>query len=395
MFLQADPGLLLAMVGVVTWAPLQRAEQSVPFVDLGAIHSSLSAGILEDVEALLEHGDFTNGKAVAEFEEAFARYCGRRHSIGLASGLDALRLALLALELGGGDEVIVPAQTFAATFEAVTQAGATPIVVDISEADYNIDVDACEAAVGERTRAVLPVHLYGQMADMRRLQDLAARLDLALVEDACQAHGATRDGVLAGAASDAAGFSFYPTKNLGAIGDAGALVTDDEKLAARVRALREHGQTRKYEHATEGYTARLDTIQALVLLRKLPLLDGWNEERRAAARFYEDALSGIGDLQLPPVPRGSAPVWHVYVVRTADPDRLATILHARGIASARHYPVPPHRSSAYERLNIPAGSLPAAESLSETGLSLPVYPGISEEQLSAVVDAIRSYFAGV
>lgn len=381
------------MVGGVTEAHLQRSEQSVPFVDLGAIHSALSAAILEDVAALLQRGDFTNGEAVVEFEQDFARYCGRRHSVGLASGLDALRLALLTLELGPADEVIVPAQTFAATFEAVTQAGATPIVVDVSEADYNIDVDACEAAVGERTRAMLPVHLYGQMADMRRLQALAARFGFALVEDASQAHGASRDGLLAGAGGDAAGFSFYPTKNLGAIGDAGALVTDDDELAARVRALREHGQTGKYEHAMEGYTARLDTIQALVLLHKLPLLDNWNEERRAAARFYDAALADIGDLRLPPVPTGSEPVWHVYVVRTADPGGLAESLRARGIASGRHYPVPPHRSPAYERLGLPTGSFPVAESLSATGLSLPVYPGINETQLGAVVDAIHSYFA--
>lgn len=381
------------MVGGVTGGDLQRTDQSVPFVDLSAIHSALGAAILEDVASLLERGDFTNGKAVVEFEQEFARYCGRQHAVGLASGLDALRLALVALELGPTDEVIVPAQTFAATFEAITQAGARPIVVDISEVDYNIDAEACEAAVGEHTRAVLPVHLYGQMADMRRLQALARRFGIALVEDASQAHGATRDGLLAGGAGDSAGFSFYPTKNLGAIGDAGALVTDDDNVAARVRALREHGQTSKYEHAIEGYTARLDTIQALVLLRKLPLLDDWNEERRAAARYYDDALADVGDLQLPPVPTGSEPVWHVYVVRTADPDGLAESLRARGIASGRHYPVPPHRSQAYERLGLPAGSFPVAERLAATGLSLPVYPGVNDSQLGAVVDAIHSHFA--
>jgi dTDP-4-amino-4,6-dideoxygalactose transaminase len=381
------------MVGVLTGGNLQGTDQSVPFIDLGAIHSPLGAAILEDVAALLERGDFTNGEAVAAFERDFARYCGRRHTIGLASGLDALRLALLSLGLGPGDEVIVPAQTFAATLEAVTQAGAEPVVVDISETDYTIDVEACEAAFGGRTRAVLPVHLYGQMADMKRLQGLVRRLGIALVEDACQAHGASRDGLLAGAAGDAAAFSFYPTKNLGAIGDAGALVTDDDGLAARVRALREHGQTSKYEHAVEGYTARLDTIQALVLLRKLPLLDGWNEERRAAAQFYDDALAGVGDLTLPPVAAESAPAWHVYVVRTADPAALAESLRTRGIASGRHYPVPPHRSPAYEHLSLPAGSFPVAESLSATGLSLPIFPGVTEAQLAAVVDGVHSYFA--
>jgi dTDP-4-amino-4,6-dideoxygalactose transaminase len=386
--------LSLAIVGLVTGAPLQRTDRSVPFVDLGAVHSPLESAILGDISALLGRGDFTNGAAVVEFETEFARYCGRRHCVGLASGLDALRLALLALDFDPDDEVIVPAQTFAATFEAVTQAGGNPVVVDVSDADYNMDADACEAAVGERTRAVLPVHLYGQMANMRRLQDLATRLGIAVVEDACQAHGASRDGLRAGAAGDAAAFSFYPTKNLGAIGDAGALVTDDDQLAAGIRARREHGQISKYEHAMEGYTARLDTIQALVLLRKLPLLDEWNDERRAAAGFYHDALAEVGDLQLPPVPPGSTPVWHVYVVRTGNPVGLAEHLHAKGIASGRHYPVPPHRSPAYERLGLPAGSFPVAERLAATGLSLPVYPGITEGQLTAVVDAIHSYFAG-
>lgn len=384
--------LSAATLGVVTEAHLSHVETSVPFVELRDEHRALKEAVLDDIDALLERGDFINGAAVGEFEQAFAAYCGRERAVGVASGLDALRLALLALGLQSGDEVIVPAQTFAATFEAVTQAGGTPVVVDVSETDYAIDVEACEAAVGRRTRAVLPVHLYGQMADMRRLLALVERRDLAILEDACQAHGASRDGIGAGARGTAAGFSFYPTKNLGAIGDAGAVVTDDHELAARIQALREHGQTGKYEHAHEGYTARLDTIQALVLLRKLPRLDAWNDQRRRAARLYDVALEGVGDLRLPPVPDGSEPAWHVYVVRTADPSALARSLRERGIATGRHYPVPPHRSPAYAWLDLRAGSHPVAERLSSEALSLPIYPGITESQLAAVVGAVRAFF---
>jgi dTDP-4-amino-4,6-dideoxygalactose transaminase len=385
--------LLAVILAFVTEVRVSPHEASVPFCDLRTVHSELSRGVLEDVAALLERADFVNGAAVSEFEHAFSAYCGRRHGIGVASGLDALRLALLAVGIRPGDEVLVPAQTFAATFEAVTQTGGIPVVVDVSETDYTMEVEACEAAVGKRTRAVLPVHLYGQMADMHRLSAITERLDLALVEDACQAHGASRDGLLAGVRGNAACFSFYPTKNLGAIGDAGALVTDDTDVAERVRALREHGQTGKYEHELEGYTARLDTLQALVLLRKLPLLGRWNEQRRAAARFYDYALADVGDLRLPPVPPGSEPVWHLYVVRTADPTGLGRYLRERGIATGRHYPVPPHLSPAFDQLGLGPGTFPVAERLSLEALSLPIYPGIRDSQLAAVAEAIRDFFA--
>jgi dTDP-4-amino-4,6-dideoxygalactose transaminase len=265
--------------------------------------------------------------------------------------------------------------------------------VDVSERDYNLDVAAVAAAITPRTRFLLPVHLYGQLADVRALADIAARHDLQLLEDACQAHGAERDGVRAGAAGTAAAFSFYPGKNLGAMGDAGALVTDDAELAARVRALREHGQRAKYVHELEGYTARLDTLQALVLSRKLPLLDGWNEERRAAAAFYTAELAGVGDLVLPPVPDGSDPVWHLYVVRTAEPDRLAAALAERGVATGRHYPQPPHLSGAYAWLGHRRGEFPVTEALADELLSLPIFPGITEEQLHAVAAAVADAFA--
>lgn len=373
--------------------PPTTPAAAVPFVDLRASHEPLKAELLDAIGDVIDRGAFVNGPEVAELEGAFARYCGAPHCVGMASGLDALRLALLAAGAEPGDEVVVPANTFVATVEAVTQAGATPVLVDAGEADYNIDVGACEAALTPRTRFVLPVHLYGQLADGRALAALAARRGVELIEDACQAQGARRDGARAGTVGRAAAFSFYPAKNLGAFGDAGALVTGDETLAARARALREHGQTAKYRHEVEGYTARLDTLQAVVLLRKLPLLDGWNEQRAAAAAFYSDALAGVGDLRLPPVPDGSSPVWHLYVVRSGRREALAVFLGERGIATGRHYPEPVHLTGAYRGLGYARGSFPVAEALAEEALSLPIFPGITEAQLEATADAATAFFA--
>jgi dTDP-4-amino-4,6-dideoxygalactose transaminase len=373
--------------------PSTRARPlPVGFLDLRHVHEDLKTEILEDISRLIDTNAFTNGPHVREFEDAFAEWCGSRHCIGLASGLDALRLAFLAAGIEPGDEVIVPANTFIATFEAVTQAGGRPVPVDVSESDYNLDLGAVEAAITARTRFLLPVHLYGQMTEMRGLVALAERRGLRIVEDACQAHGATRDRLVAGAVGLAGAFSFYPGKNLGAMGDAGALVTDDEHLSERVRALREHGQREKYRHDLEGYTARLDTIQALVLLHKLPHLERWNEERRSVAEAYASALEGVGDLVLPVVPNGSDPVWHLYVVRTGAPERLAAFLGGRGIGSGRHYPEPAHLSPAYAWLGYGRGAFPVTETLAGELLSLPIFPGMSEEQLDTVVRAISQYF---
>jgi dTDP-4-amino-4,6-dideoxygalactose transaminase len=267
-----------------------------------------------------------------------------------------------------------------------------PRVADVDETSWGLDPEAAEAALTTRTRAVLPVHLYGQLADMRRLRALARQKALLVVEDACQAHGAERDGLRAGAVGDAAAFSFYPSKNLGAIGDAGALTTDDADVASEVRALREHGQSVKDTHQRVGYTARLDTLQAAALLRKLPLLVGWNEERRAAALFYLEALAGVGDLLLPPVAAASRPAWHLFVVRTAAPERLAAYLRDRGVATGRHYPEPVPYQPAYRCLGHRRGTFPVAEELARTCLSLPLFPGISGEQLETVAEAVRGYF---
>jgi dTDP-4-amino-4,6-dideoxygalactose transaminase len=372
----------------------QATTTRVPFLDLGAIHSDLKDDLLEAFSSLIDTGAFINGPQVREFEEAFADYVGTTEAIGLASGLDALRLGLLAMGIERGDEVLVPANTFVATLEAVTQAGGVPVPVEMSETDWNIDVAAAEAAIGEKTRFLLPVHLYGQMADMRALVTLADRHRLTVLEDACQAHGATRDGFAAGTLGAAAAFSFYPGKNLGAFGDAGALTTNNAAIADVVRALREHGQRAKYEHEREGWTARLDTIQAIVLSAKLARLDGWNEERRAIARHYLERLAGVGDLDLPPVAADSEPVWHLFVVRTADPAALGEALNARGIATGRHYPDAVHLTEAYRGLGYERGAFPVAERHADRVLSLPIFPGMTIEAADAVVAAVSAFFDG-
>jgi dTDP-3-amino-3,4,6-trideoxy-alpha-D-glucose transaminase len=363
-------------------------------MDFGHVSGSLRAEILEAIAEVVETGTFVDGPVVEAFEDEFADYCEADFCVGTASGLDALRLALLAAGIEPGDEVIVPAHTFIATWEAVTQVGGTPVPVDISEADYALDIDLTADLVGPRTRCVVPVHLYGQLADMAAVREVAGRRGLAVVEDACQAHGASRDGDRAGNSGDAAAFSFYPAKNLGAYGDAGALVTDDRDLADRARALREHGQRRKHDHEVVGYTARLDAVQAAVLARKLRHLDEWNASRKDAAHYYSESLAGLGDLKLPPTPPRSQPAWHVYVVRTADPISLAEHLAAAGIASGRHYPKPPHLTPAYSSLRLGRGAFPVAEALADEGLSLPIFPAMREAQLAAVVAAVREYFDG-
>jgi dTDP-4-amino-4,6-dideoxygalactose transaminase len=360
----------------------------VPFLDLRPSHEGLKAALLESFAELIDTGAFTNGPPVAEFEASFAAWCRRNTCVGVACGLDALRLGLIAGGLEPGDEVIVPAFTFIATLEAVTQAGGVPVIVDVGESDLNLDPDAAAAAITERTRFLLPVHLFGQMANMRRL----VTLGLPILEDAAQAHGACRDGAGAGELGLAAAFSFYPGKNLGAFGDAGALVCDDDEIARKVRALREHGQRAKYDHEFVGFTSRLDTIQAVVLNMKLPLLRRWNEQRREAARVYSEALDGVGDLELPPVPPGSDPVWHLYVVRTADPVGLAEHLRQHSVGTGFHYPEPMHLCEPYRQLGYRAGSFPTSEEAAGRVLSLPMFPGISLNQIERVVDGVRSYF---
>lgn len=366
---------------------------AVPFVDLAPSNELVRDAILERVAAAIDKGDFVNGSAVDEFERRFAEYTGREECVGVSSGLDGLRLALESTKLEPGAGVIVPAATFAATFEAVIQAGGRPIPVDVTEGDYGLDAVKAAGTSADASH-LLPVHLYGQLADMASLAEVAATRGLTIVEDACQAHGAERDGLRPGDRAAAAAFSFYPSKNLGAMGDAGAVVTDDPELAAHLRALRQHGETRKYHHELVGWTARLDTLQAAVLVEKLAFLDHWNDQRRAAAAYYTDGLAGIDGLRLPAEAEGSRSVWHLYVIRTTDQAALAEFLAGRAIHTGRHYPEPVHLSPAYRSLGYARGDFPVAEALAREGLSLPLYPGITEPQLAHVCQSIRDYFGG-
>jgi dTDP-4-amino-4,6-dideoxygalactose transaminase len=364
----------------------------VPFVDLAGVHASVREDVLAALADLIDRSEFATGAAVEAFEETFARYCGASECVGVSSGIDALRLLLAAAGVAPGDEVIVPAMTFIATFAAVSQLGAAPIPVDISLEDYNIDVEAVEPAIGPRVRWLLPVHLYGQLADMGPLRAIAERRGLGIVEDACQAHGAARAGLGPGRGTAGAAFSFYPGKNLGAMGDAGAVVTDDPAIADRVRMLRAHGQREKHRHEYIGWTGRLDAFQAAVLTCKLAHLDEWNAERRAVAQLYAGLLADVGDLVLPPVAPESDHVWHVYVVRTRDPAGLAEHLRSRSIMTGRHYPTPPHLTEAYAHLGYAPGAFPVAEELAGTGLSLPIFPGMAQAQVETVAAAIDEYF---
>lgn len=367
---------------------------SIPFLDLSRSHAAIRDAVLADIADLVDSNGFTNGPPVAMFEREFAAFCGVKECVGVGSGLDALRLALVAAGIEPGDRVAVPALTFAATFEAVTQAGGVPLVVDVLEDDFGMDANALRAALSDQVRFVMPVHLYGQMVDIRAINAAAATHRSLVISDACQAHGARRDGVDAAGQVLAAAFSFYPGKNLGAFGDAGAVTTDDHYLADRVRALREHGQTAKYHHEYEGWTSRLDTVQAIALRRKLVYLDEWNGQRDRSAAAYLELLAGVGDLKLPSVASDSRHVWHLFVVRTASPDSLAAFLRAHGVATGRHYPQPPHLSPAYEKLGLRRGDFPVAEVVAEQCLSLPMFPGITTDEIEAVAGAVRSYFDG-
>jgi dTDP-3-amino-3,4,6-trideoxy-alpha-D-glucose transaminase len=366
-------------------------EPRIPLVDLEPATLAVRDAILDDLAQVMQQGSFVNGPAVSAFERVYAQACARGECVGVASGLDALRLILAALDIGAGDEVVVPAMTFVATFEAVAQVGATPVPVDVRD-DGGLDAGALAAAITPSTRACIPVHLYGHVADMAAIEEVARAHGIGVVEDACQAHGARRDGRPAGDWSVASAFSFYPSKNLGAMGDAGAVVTDDEPLAERVRALRQHGETSRYSSAFPGYTARLDSFQAVVLSRKLPFLDEWNDARRRAAATYSRLLEGVGDLVLPATAPGSEPSWHLYAVRTADPASLATFLDEHGIGTGHHYPEPPHLSAAFGSLGYGVGAFPIAEAIARETISLPLYPGLSEAHIERVAATVEAYF---
>lgn len=366
----------------------------VPFVDLKAQHAALAGEIEPRLHEIMANAQFILGPDVARFEEEFAAYCGAAYAVGLDNGTSALELALRAFGVGPGDEVVTVANSFIVSASVVSFVGATPILVDCGADDYLIDVDAIERAITPRTKAIIPVHLYGQVADMARIMALAERHGLFVLEDACQAHGATYEGHRAGSIGHAAAFSFYPSKNLGAYGDAGALTTNDGRVADRVRMLRDYGQRSKYDHQFLAYNRRLDTMQAAVLRAKLPRLDEWNAARRAHADRYRALLAGTGVVTPERVREPGGHVYHLFVVRHPDRDGIQRALTERGIQSGRHYPIPIHRQQAFDFLGLEEGQFPNAERVAREGLSLPMYPELTEEQIAYVCDTIRDYLNG-
>jgi len=384
---------LSALAETASLGNSSSAFMPVPFQNLplqtAALRPELDAAIAE----VLRHCQFILGPEVATFEAEWAKFCGAQHAVGVGSGTDALQIILRALDIGPGDEVITAANSFIATAEAVAHAGAKPVLADCSPDNYLLDPAAVAAAITPRTRAIMPVHLYGQPADMAALGALAQKHGLALVEDAAQAHGATlADGRACGTLGVAAGFSFYPGKNLGAFGDGGAVTTGDAELARRVKLLRNWGSVVKYHHEVEGWNSRLDTLQAAILGVKLRRLAAWNDARRAAAGWYRAALSDMPGLALPAeAPWCGRHVWHLYVVRILERDRdeVARALAADGIQTVVHYPVPIHRQKAYAHLGHGEGTFPHAEQAARTILSLPMFPEITQDQVAQVAASLR------
>jgi dTDP-4-amino-4,6-dideoxygalactose transaminase len=363
----------------------------IPFLSFQPQHAPLRPALTEAFVKVLDSNWFVLGEEVAAFEQEYAAHNGVANCVGVANGLDALVLALRALEIGPGAEVIVPSNTYIATWLAVTQVGATPVAVEPDPATSNLDPALIEAAITPRTRAIMPVHLYGQACRMTEIMTIARRHGLRVVEDNAQSQGAAFDGHATGSFGDANGTSFYPGKNLGALGDAGAVTTNDSSLDQKIRVLRNYGSQKKYYNEIVGYNSRLDELQAALLRVKLPCLADWTTQRQQVAAWYGQHLTGIDGLRLPHTAPGATHVYHLYVVTHDHRDALQQHLTAYGIGTMIHYPVPPHRQQAYATLGLPIGSFPIAEKLAATCLSLPMWPGMTEEHVVAVADAIRSF----
>jgi len=365
-------------------------DDLVPFRDVGAGYRELRAEYDAAWRRVAESGWFILGEEVEAFEIEFAQRCGASYCVGTGSGLEALFLILQGYGIGAGDDVIVPAHTFIATWLAVSHTGARPVGVDSAQHGFQMDPAGVASAITSRTRAIFAVHLYGEPSNMDALREIARRSKVRLIEDAAQAHGAKWRGKPAGSLGDAAGFSFYPAKNLGAFGDGGAVVTDDPELAASVRRLRNYGGLGKYDHEVRGYNSRLDSLQAALLRVGLPHLETWNARRAALARTYLQGLAGTRCV-LPLVPEGAESCWHLFVIRHPDRDALRVFLQARGIQTAIHYPVPPHLSGAYAGLGYARGAFPHTEGLAETVLSLPMGPHVDESSAARVIGAVRAF----
>jgi len=371
---------------------LAKAAPAVPYLDLPAQMRPLRKEIDAAIARTLDNCSFCLGPDVVQFEKDFARFCGAEHSVAFNSGTSALHIAMLLLEIGRDDEVITTPSTFVATSWAISYVGAKPVYVDVDDATFNLDPALVEKAVTARTRAIMPVHLYGHPADLDPLLQICRKHNLPLVEDAAQAHGAKYKGKVVGTFGALSGFSFYPGKNLGAYGEGGALVTNDAAMAARARSLREHGSTRRYYHDEVGFNYRMEGIQGAVLGVKLKHLDKWTRERRRIAHRYHELLADT-PLQLPVEAKYAESAYHLYVVRHPQRDELKKHLEANKIGCALHYPLPLHLQKCYANLGYKGGDFPVAEKAARECLSLPIYPELTEDQIQRVVEVIRDYFA--
>ena len=365
----------------------------VPFLDLKAQYEPIRGEIADAIQQVLDRTAFAGGPFVAQFEKEFAAFCSTKFAAGVGSGTDALWMALLALGVGPGDEVITVPDTFIATAEAISWCGAKPVFVDVDPATYNMDPSKVVAAITAKTRAIIPVHLFGQMADMDPIMEIARKRKLLVIEDSSQAHGAEYKGKKAGSIGDAGCFSFYPGKNLGAYGEAGAVITNNEELDKKVRMLRDHGQAKKYYHSLVGWNARMDGIQGAVLSVKLRHLPAWTEGRRRNAALYGEFLKEVKGITAPTEARYGKHVYHIYAIRVADRDRLIAALAEKDIHCGIHYPIPVHLLDAYKSLNLGKGSFPVAEKSASEFVSLPMFAELTREQIGAVVDAIKEYLA--
>jgi dTDP-4-amino-4,6-dideoxygalactose transaminase len=361
----------------------------IPFLDLKAPYLELKQELDEAIARVVSSGWFIGGPEVDQFEAEYASYCGATYAVGVANGLDALHLALRAMDVGPGDEVIVPSNTYIATWLAVSQCGATPVPVEPDARSFNIDPALIEAAITPHTKVILPVHLYGQPADMDSILAIARKHGLRVLEDGAQAHGARYKGQRLGAHGDAVAWSFYPGKNLGAMGDGGAVTTNDPQIADHLRVLRNYGSRVKYVNEVQGYNSRLDPLQAAILRVKLAHLDDWNARRSAIAARYQQGLTGCG-LTLPHVPDWAEPVWHLYVVQHPQRDALYKALADAGVGTLIHYPIPPHLQQAYGHAGWKQGAFPLAERMADRVLSLPIGPSMSASDTHQVIEAVKA-----
>ncbi len=365
---------------------------SIPFLIANADYQELENEYTTAFQNVMRKGIFILGEEVSTFESNFAAYCESTHAITTGNGLDALVLILRGMNIGPGDEVIVPAHTFIASWLAVSQVGATPIPVEVNIDTYCIDSSLIEAAITTHTKAIMVVHLYGQSADMDAVKLIANKYQLKIIEDAAQAHGARYKGKRVGSLGDAAAFSFYPTKNLGAFGDGGAITTNDDELADRIRYLHNYGSQVKYQHVVKGINSRLDELQASLLTIRLKMLDAMNQKRQSIAAVYTKILAEAKQIKTPQVPEWASPVWHLYVIKTNERENVIQELKQRGIASLVHYPIPPHLSEAYADLNYKPGSFPRTEQIARTVLSLPLWPQMKLSQVEEVAENVLNIF---